>query len=298
MNKLAIAFIAGVLALAAVPVFGQTLFGCAERNYNCQLSAALKGVELDPKNPVRQYDLASVWLRSGAYTAAIEAYTVYIGMPGIKAKDLAEGYNNRGVSYRRRGQSANALADFKKAAELVPSNAAFLTNQGNANTDLKNFDVALENYAAALRLDPRYARAYSGRGHLYSVTERPDDAIADFSKAIEYDPKDPENYFNRAVVYKKKGEHEKSVADYDTYIPLVLGNNVSQADGYINRGLAHFNLGHRDKALADFTKVIELDPKRANGYRIRALLYRAMKKDDLAAADEKKVLELAAGNER
>jgi Tfp pilus assembly protein PilF len=73
----------------------------------------------------------------------------------------------------------------------------------------------------------------------------------------------------------------------------MAGNDVYQADGYINRGIAYMNLGRREEALADFTKVIELDPKRANGYKARAMIYRDMKKDDLAAADEKRAAELA-----
>jgi Tfp pilus assembly protein PilF len=52
------------------------------------------------------------------------------------------------------------------------------------------------------------------------------------------------------------------------------------------------NLRRLDQALADFTKVIELDPTRANGYKARAMVYREMKKNDLAEADEKKAREL------
>jgi tetratricopeptide (TPR) repeat protein len=289
MNKLAIIFIATVLAS---PVFTQTLPVCPERDYSCQLNAAMKTLEADPKNPENYYNLGLVLQRGGNHKQAIESYSMYISIPGVKPKYLADGYNNRGVSYRRIGQPGPALLDFIKASQLVPANPAFVTNQGNARTDLNQYEMALADYAAALKLNPRYGPAYAGRAHLYDTMLRPDESIAEFTKAIEYDPDDPENYNNRAVVYRTKGEHEKSVADYDKYIPLMSANSVYQADGYINRGLSHWNLGRRDQALADFTKVIELDPKRVNGYKARAMLYREMKKDDLAAADEKKAAEL------
>ncbi len=289
MNKLTLILITAILAS---PVFAQTAPACGEKDYTCQLKAATRAVAADPKNPEGYYNVAIVLQRSGNHKEAIEFYSMYIAIPGVEPKYLADGYNNRGISYRRSGQPDAALADFLKAAQLVPTNPAFVVNQGNANSDLKKYEMALANYGAALKLDPRYGPAYSGRAQLYELTSRPDEAIADFSKAIEYNPKDAENYYNRAVVYRTKGEHEKSVRDYDTYIPLMAGTSVYQADGYINRGLAHWSLGRLDQALSDFTKVIELDPKRANGYKARAMLYRDMKKDDLAAADEKKAAEL------
>jgi tetratricopeptide (TPR) repeat protein len=295
MNKLSflIVAVAASLAVAFSPVCAQTFPGCSEQDYNCQLKAAMKALEADPKNAENYYNVASVLQRSGAHKQAIETYSMYISIPGVKPNGLADGYNNRGVSYRRMGQPGPALADFVKASELVPTSPAFVANQGNANTDLKKYDAALANYAAALKLDPRFAQAYSGRAHLHNILSRPDEAIADFSKAIEYDPNDPENYYNRAIVYRDRHEHAKSIADFDKYIPLVAGDNVYQADGYINRGIAYAALGRREQALTDFTKVIELDPRRANGYRARAMIYREMKKGDLAAADEKKAAELS-----
>ena len=288
MNKLTLIFIG---ALLASPVFAQTFPGCGERDYSCQLKAAQEAVSADPKNPENYYNTAWVLQRSGAHKEAIQVYSMYINIPGVKPKDLADGYNNRGVSYRRVGQPGAAFADFVKAAELVPGNPAFVTNQGNANTDLKKYEEALANYAAALKLNPRYGPAFTGRAHLYNVTSRLDEAIADFGKAIEYDPNDAENYYNRAVVYRKKGEHAKSIGDYDKYIPLMAGNYTYQADAYFNRGVAHAYLGRRHQAVTDFTKVIELEPRR-DAYRARAILYREMKKDDLAAADEKMAAEL------
>jgi tetratricopeptide (TPR) repeat protein len=290
MNKYTFVFIAIILA---APIAAQTFPGCGERDYSCQLNAAMKALEADPKNPENYFNVGLVLQRSGAHKEAVEAYSMYISIPGVKPKDLADGYNNRGVSYRRIGQPGPALLDFVNATQLAPANPAFVTNQGNARTDLKQYDAALADYAAAMKLDSRYEPAYVGRAHLYNVTERPDEAIADFGKAIEYDPKDADNYYNRAVVYRKKGEHVKSIADYDKCIPLMAGNDVYQADGYINRGIAYMNLGRREEALADFTKVIELDPKRANGYKARAMIYRDMKKDHLAAADEKRAAEWA-----
>ena len=289
MNKLVLVLIT---ALLTYPVLSQN-FGCPDKDYTCQLAAAQKALAADPKNPENYYNVGFVMQKAGAHKEAIEVYSMYISIPGVKPANLADGYNNRGISLRKVGQPAAALTDFIRAAELVPTNPAFVSNQGNANAILKKYDTALANFGAALKLDPRFASAYAGRAHMYGELLRFDEAIVDYSKAIEYDPNDAENYYNREVMYKEKREYEKAIADYDKYLPLVAGSPVYQADGYINRGIAYATIGRRDEALADFTKVIELDPKRINGYRARAMIYREMKKDELAAADEKRAAELS-----
>ena len=281
-----------ILLLTASSTYPQTSPACGEKDYKCQLDAAVRAQQADPKNPEGYYKVAIILQKAEAHKEAIEMYSMYINIPGVKPAYLADGYNNRGVSHRKLHNADLAAADFSKAFELVPTDPKFIANRGNANTDLKKYDAALADYAAALKLNPRFAPAYSGRGNLYGGMGRFNEAIADFTKAIEYDPADPENYYNRAVMYRETRELAKVVADYDKYIPLMAGNPVYQADGYINRGIAKAALGRNEEALADFTKVIELDPKRANGYKARAMIYREMKKADLAAADEKTAAEL------
>lgn len=281
-----------ILILTASSTYSQTAPPCGETDYKCQLDAAMKAQQADPKNPEGYYKVARIMQKAGAHKEAIEMYSMYVSIPGVKPEYLADGYNNRGVAHRTLKQADLAAADFSKAFELVPTDPKFVANRGNANTDLKKYDEALADYATAIKLDPKFVPAYSGRGNLYGATQRFKEAIADFTKAIEFDPADPENYYNRAVMYRETRELDKVIADYDKYIPLVAGNVVYQADGYINRGIAKAALGRNEDALADFTKVIELDPKRANGYKARAMIYREMKKLDLAAADEKKAAEL------
>jgi Tfp pilus assembly protein PilF len=60
----------------------------------------------------------------------------------------------------------------------------------------------------------------------------------------------------------------------------------------MNLGIAHFYTGSPQKAIDDFTKVIEAQPKRANGYKARAMVYRELKKSDLADADERRAADL------
>lgn len=267
-------------------------WGCAPKDYKCQLDTVLKAMKANPKEPENYYNMGIVFQRMGSHKEAIEAYSMYVSIPGVKSEHLADGYNNRGVSHRSQQRADLAMADYAKAIDLDPKKWRFYVNRANANGDLKNTAQALADYDRAIALEPKSGFAYAQRGTFMAGQSREDDALRDFARAIELDPAYAEPYYNRGVILAGRKEYARAVADYDKYIPLVADNLQYQTDAHINRGIAHASLGNREKALEDFTKVIQLAPRWPNGYLARAMVYREMKKDDLAAADEKKAAEL------
>ncbi len=64
MKKLA-AIVAVALIFAASSTYAQTFLACPERDYSCQLKAAAKALEADPKNPENYYNMGLVFQRSG-----------------------------------------------------------------------------------------------------------------------------------------------------------------------------------------------------------------------------------------
>ncbi|MFN0139494.1 MAG: tetratricopeptide repeat protein [Pyrinomonadaceae bacterium] len=271
--------------------YGQT-WGCPEKDYKCQLDVRMRALQSDPKNPENYYNLGIVFQRSGAHKEAIESFSMYIVIPGVKPELQADGYNNRGISQRALKRPELAYDDYTKAIELNSKKPEFLVNRGNASADMKKFDQAFGDYQRAITLDPRYAQAYAQRGILYSTQARIDDALRDFAKSIELDPKYAEPYYNRGTIYFQRKEWAKAIPDFDKYVGLAESPSYL-ADGYMNRGICHYYNGNKQKALEDFSKVIEIQPTQPKAYQARAMLYREMKKDDLAAADERKAAELA-----
>lgn len=272
--------------------YGQS-WGCPERDFKCQLDVRMKALKADPKNPENYYDLGIVFQRTGAHKEAIESFSMYIAIPGVKPEFQADGYNNRGISQRALKRPDLAYVDYTKAIELNPKKPEFLVNRGNASADMKKVDQAFEDYQRAITLDPKYGPTYAQRGILYSSQARIDDALRDFAKSIELAPTYAEPYYNRGTINFQRKEWAKAIPDFDKYIGLVE-NPDYLADGHMNRGICHYYNGNKPKALEDFSKVIELQPKQPKAYQARAMLYREMKKDDLAAADERKVVELTS----
>lgn len=291
MNRLNL-FLTCSLFLLGSSIYGQT-WGCPEKDYRCQLDVWTKALQTDPKNPENYYHLGIVLQRSGAHKEAIETFSMYLVIPGVKPEFQADGYNNRGISQRALRRPELAYADYTTAIELNPKKPEFLVNRGNASADMKKVDQAFEDYQRAITLDPKYGQTYAQRGILYVGQARIDDALRDFAKSIELDPRYAEPYYNRGTINFQRKEWARAIPDFDKYVGLVENPNYL-ADGFMNRGICHYYTGNKKKALEDFSKVIEIQPKQPKAYQARAMLYREMKKDDLAAADERKAAGLAA----
>lgn len=279
-----------LLMLSAFTASAQT-WGCGERDLKCQLDSRMKALQEDPKNPENYYNLGIVFQRNGSHKEAIESYSMYVMIPGVKPSLLADGYNNRGISRRALKMYDLAYADYTKAIELDPTNPRFPVNRGNVAVDLKKYSDALADYALAIKIDSKYAQAYAQRALLHLNQGWEAEAMKDFASSIEFDPSYAEPYYNRGTVYSGKKEYAKAIPDYEKYVTLIT-DPIYLADGYINLGLAQYFTGSPQKAVESFTKVIEVHPTRKNGYLARAMVYRDLKKIDLAEADELRASQL------
>ena len=88
--------------------------------------------------------------------------------------------------------------------------------------------------------------------------------------------------------YTKKGEYLKGIDS--AYFALLENSNHILANN--NRGLAYVGRQQYDKAIWSFDRVIQLDPKSAEGYSNRGFAYGAKGNFDQVIADQKKAIEL------
>ncbi len=181
---------------------------------------------------------------------------------------LGIAYLNRGVVQGRQGQREAAIADNKKAVELLTAE----NKPGVSQVTVRNLAVALSNrciYAqqdnraadamadcnAALRFDPANGSALRSRAGLHFAAERYADAIADLDKAVGIDPRNGGAYGTRGAAQHNLGHYDKAVADYGKWIELEPGNRAA----YIHRGDSYRSLRQYQRAVADYGKAIELD---------------------------------------
>lgn len=111
-------------------------------------------------------------------------------------------HNNLGNAYRARGHMLDAaIAEYREAIRLKPSDEMFHCNLAIALVEKGAYEEALGEYQEAVRLNPGDYHSHYSLGNLLSRLERADDAIAAYQRAIDAAPERPEAHFNLAARY-------------------------------------------------------------------------------------------------
>ena len=105
------------------------------------------------------------------------------------------------------------------------------------------------------------AGAYNWRAESYRILKQYDVALADYARSIELNPDSVYPYANRAEVYRMQGKYDLVVADATQAIRIDPMLNAS----YAIRGMAYEKLNDLDHARADFNKALELPIKGNDG---------------------------------
>jgi tetratricopeptide (TPR) repeat protein len=148
---------------------------------------------------IEQYNLGVKRQQAGDNAGAIAAYTRAIELD----KKYPDAYNNRGVAYLSQQDYAAAVADFSRALELAPSDAAY-NNRGSIYFSQAKFEESIADFTAAIKIKPS-AETYTNRGVGYQRTSRDDLALADYEAAIKLKPQFGRAYVLRGLMLLKRG---------------------------------------------------------------------------------------------
>ena len=230
--------------------------------------------------------------------------------------DYPEVYLYRGQAYANMKEPEKAFQDYSKAIEMDPKFEEAYYVRGLTYAAQGKLENALADYSKAIEINAQYIQAYLNRGYVYINKNNPGDAIADFNKIIKINPSIPAVYYLRGVAYANKGNLQQAIADYTKAIELepkyleaytnralayIFKGSFEQSKvdpnsprAFINIGPTYNNKADLERALKDCAKVIELNPKFAEGYIVRARVYIAQSDYDLAWQDIHKAEELGA----
>jgi len=244
----------------------------------------------EPESPASAGTVEDFFNRAGAKKAAGNldgAIADYDRAIQIDPKDAAI-YNNRGLAKQAKGDLDAAIVDFNRAIQLNPKDAIAYSNRGNTKRDKGDLDGAILDYNRAIRLDRKYAYAYYDRGLAKKQKSDLDGAIADYNRVIELDPKFAKAYCDRGVAKRRKGDLDGAISDYDRTVEL----DPKYAIAYFNRGNAKGDKGDLEGAIADYNRGIELNPKDSKAYDYRAEVHAKKKEYDAAVSDTLRAIEL------
>ncbi|MEA5567199.1 tetratricopeptide repeat protein [Anabaena sp. UHCC 0399] len=188
--------------------------------------------------------------------------------------NYAAAHDLRGIVRRKQGYIQDAIASFKKAADL------YLLQKDTENCRLcleriKQLQPAQKSVTQPLITKSAPIPSVNDYfTQLLAKAEKGDtrQAIADLNWILQADSQDAQAYCCRGVVRCKMGNYREAIADFNQALQL----NFQDAIVYRNRGKARSLLRDHQGAIADFNQAIQLQPQDALAYVARGNTYRAM----------------------
>jgi tetratricopeptide (TPR) repeat protein len=218
----------------------------------------------------------------GRYDAAIAAYT---GCTALEPRG-GTAYTQRGIALAKSGQHEEALADFKKAAELWEKRtrestdpgyrlllAAAIEDSASSLRQLGRFDDAREAYRRALDIQQHLVDEFpntpwcqeqlaeiandlawllvSGPAEIRDAKK----ALVLAQKAVQADPKNSAYLNTLGVVYYRLDRYPEAI---ETLTKSVGANQEGgSAMDFFFLGMAHQRLGHADEAGKQYARALE-----------------------------------------
>lgn len=227
-----------------------------------------------------------------------------------------------GDLYYRTIQIPRSFAQFKKAAEIDPSNTSAILKQAEIQLVLRNYDRSMTLVNEALRKDQHAAHGYFLKGWIYMETGDTTLALSSFRTAVEQDaedyqayillgkisaakhdplaeqyyataislrPRSVEAWYNKGMYYQENG-HDSLALDCYRHIMEIDPRN---ALAWYNTGYIHLeHLNDPETAQQDFAEAVRLEPGYANAWYNRGLAFERMDQLDSAATQYLNVLDL------
>ena len=209
------------------------------RNEDAALLRFQEALKIDPNDFHSNYQSGRIFLRRGEYQRAVDCYqqaaritkvneynflkiegrwVVCRFAPDVTANEVSV-HNEWGLALSALGRTAEAVEQYRIAAELQPDDPHAYLNWAEAEAKLGDAAAAAEKYRKAAKLyekaaasTPQDARTYSGWGvalsHLGDFTA----ACEQLSRAADLVPDDPEMYNAWGSVLQRWG-HAKEAAE-------------------------------------------------------------------------------------
>lgn len=132
-----------------------------------------------------------------------------------------------------------AVEEYGTVLSHDPSNLAALFYRAYANTHLRHYNLARNDYEAFLRLAPVNMEARLGLAHVLVKMERSADAMDQYNRLVELHPDSALVYAARAGYESERGVYDAALYDWDVAVRLAPDNTeyiISRADVLLRLG--------------------------------------------------------------
>ncbi len=165
-----------------------------------------------------------------------------------------------GDAYSMKGDAANAVAQYKRAAKVAPKDCRVPASYGAALVELNQLDGpegAIVQLTKAKECDPNNAAVYVSLGDAYYKQGVIPLANANYEKALELSPKDLETQLKVARAYAKNRQYNEAIKAFESAVKIDSMN----FDGYFEAGKILFRAKQYRRAAPFLYRAVNLKPK-------------------------------------
>jgi WD40 repeat protein len=234
------------------------------------------------------------------YAKALEDFNRVINSSAQDAsKYLALAYYQRGSIYLKTDHPQRAIDDFAQSlyyiqdSQLHPQIYYYI---GLAQSQLQQYQKAIQSYTEAINRNSNYAEALYQRGLSYFKAESYDSSIADFTRFTELEDNKSEVYYYRGKAYFFAEKYRNAIQDLNrTLDNLDNLENLdvdSSAEIYDLMSVANFKLGNLQLAIQSCTQAIAHYPNYSQCYKNRGFFYAKQEEYQKAIQDYNRAIQL------
>jgi eukaryotic-like serine/threonine-protein kinase len=149
-----------------------------------------QAVRLDTGGLWPNYYLGVCAHRLGRSKDALTAFSVCVGATGQAATHETQAHIlfNRGLAYAATGAPSEAMEDYTRALELLPTLGQAALNRGLLHFQARHYGEALDDLDRALENGAAPVLVHYNRALIYNAQNHRRDALASAQQALQYDP--------------------------------------------------------------------------------------------------------------
>lgn len=183
-------------------------------DYEDAIADCTQAITLVASNAEAYLHRGVAYYRQGSYVAAIADISQAIR---LKPEDF-RAYYNRAIALSAIGNHLSAIRDYNQALSQTPTTANteiadIYNDRGLTRFELKDFSGAIADFSQAINLNANNSRAYYNRGCVCQKRGDERRAVQDFTLSLRLNPANAQAYVNRGIARYKLGYQQTAIED-------------------------------------------------------------------------------------
>jgi tetratricopeptide (TPR) repeat protein len=203
-------------------------------------------------------------------------------------QDNPETLNKIAAHMAEYGHAKQAIELFQALADSSPeSRSIMMVNIGNAQLQLGDSGSAVASYRQAIQIEPTNALAYSRLGDLENDSARYDKAAGYFAHACALDPQNPTHHASAGTAYLQQEDYDRAAA----YLRRSIELFPEQPLILYNHAVSLVFSGKAEAAVDELAKAVRIDEAYARGWYLKAQIESRLGRATEAAASARRAAE-------